>query len=148
MNTGFATTTIYGTLRTPVEQKYYGVQNPRPFLEMVLTVEGGEKKAAQMFTVSVFDEGLQLQAQQLRLNQRVLVVCQLDNKPWQGRDGRLRDSLSLKARAIVPGEAHAAERATRPAPAAPPAPSYGRGMMGQRSGQVQQNTEEEEDIPF
>lgn len=142
MNT-FAQVTIYGTIHTAPEEKYYGMQNPRKFYELTVTVEGAKDKR-MMFPIGVFDEGLMVQAEQLKLNQRVLVTCTLTNNPWQGKDGRVRANLSLTARSIVPGQAHA----NTPAKPAAAAPAHGRGMMGQRSDQVQQSTEEDEDIPF
>lgn len=139
----FSIATIYGTVSAPAEEKYFGVQNPRKFYELTVTVEGAKDKR-MMFPIGVFDEGLMVQVQQLKLNQRVLVTCTLTNNPWQGKDGRVRANLSLTARSIVPGQAHA----NTPAKPAAAAPAHGRGMMGQRSEQVQQNTMEDDDIPF
>lgn len=141
----FSIATIYGTVSAPAEEKYYGLENPRKFYELTVVTETAKGKRT-MYPVAVFDEGLMVQVQQLNLNQRVLVTCALTNNPWQGNDGRVRASLSLTARSIVAGQAHATQRAVQQS--APAAPAQGRGMMGQRSPQVQQNTMEDDDIPF
>lgn len=142
----FSIATIYGTVSATAEEKYFGVQNPRKFYELTVTVEGAKDKR-MMFPIGVFDEGLMVQVQQLNLNQRVLVTCAISNNPWQGKDGKWHASMNLTARSIVAGQAHATQRAMQGQPA-PAAPAQGRGMMGQRSGQVQQSAEEDEDIPF
>lgn len=142
----FSIATIYGTVSAPAEEKYFGVQNPRKFYELTVTVEGAKDKR-MMFPIGVFDEGLMVQVQQLNLNQRVLVTCAISNNPWQGKDGKWHASMNLTARSIVAGQAAAQRAVQQPAPA-PAAPAQGRGMMGQRSPQVQQNTMEDDDIPF
>lgn len=149
----FATTTLYGTVSTPPEEKYYGLQQPRKFYELTVSVDSAQGKR-MMFPVAVFDEGLMMQVQQLTINQRVLVTCALQNKPWQGKDGKWRADMSLRARSIVAGQSHATQRAT------PQQPQQQGGWTPPRNAQQayeqrraaaptpQMSQEEEEDIPF
>ncbi len=138
----FATATIYGTVSAPAEEKHYGLQNARRFYELSVSVESAQGKRVA-FPVSVWDEGLMAQVRQLSLNQRVLLTCALSNKPWQGKDGKWRQNMSLRVQSIVAGQAHAAQRAVpdhfhRSAKKVDPAPRSGAAGDGLS----------DEDIPF
>ena len=145
----FCRAVISGVVSVAPVERFYGVQNSRRLLEFTVLVEQpgfGEGAAPRRspFRVAVFDEALMNLCGSLELHQRVVVDADLVNEQWQGKDGRLRDSMRLSARNVVAGRAvgsrrqggHSASGCGTPQP-----PSSSRSLL---PGEGM----EDEDIPF
>lgn len=145
----FCRVVISGVVSVAPVERFYGVQNSRRLLEFTVLVEQpgfgeGAEPRRSPFRVAVFDEALMDLCGSLELHQRVVVDADLVNEQWQGKDGRLRDSMRLSARNVVAGRAvgsrrqggHSASGCGAPQPPSssrPPLPDAGM---------------EDEDIPF
>ncbi len=145
----FCRVVISGVVSVAPVERFYGVQNSRRLLEFTVLVEQpgfgeGAEPRRSPFRVAVFDEALMDLCGALELHQRVVVDADLVNEQWQGKDGRLRDSMRLSARNVVAGRAVGSRRqgghsasgcgALQP-PSSPRSLLPGEGM-------------EDEDIPF
>ena len=145
----FCRVVISGVVSVAPVERFYGVQSSRRLLEFTVLVEQpgfgeGSEPRRSPFRVAVFDEALMDLCGALELHQRVVVDADLVNEQWQGKDGRLRDSMRLSARNVVAGRAvgscrqggHAASGCGAPQPPSSSRPLLpGAGM-------------EDEDIPF
>ncbi|MGN0869479.1 MAG: single-stranded DNA-binding protein [Akkermansia sp.] len=115
----FCRVTIAGVITVAPSERFYSVtDSSKRLMELTVLVEQpvGEEGAASRrspFRVAVFDEALMALCGTLAVNQRVVVVADLSNEQWQGKDGKIRDSFRLSARNIVPGQAFGAT-ASRP----------------------------------
>lgn len=120
-------------------QVYNGKDNPPKDVEVT-------------FGISVWNEKLHAAALGLRLGQGVQVVCELNNKPRQGKDGVEYDNLRLNPLAIVPGllPAPRKEAQDRPQGGGYQQGGYQQGPQGapqaQRPAPLPHETED--DIPF
>lgn len=111
----FCRAVISGVVSVAPVERFYGVQNSRRLLEFTVLVEQpgfgeGAEPRRSPFRVAVFDEALMDLCGSLELHQRVVVDADLVNEQWQGKDGRLRDSMRLSARNVVAGRAVGSRR--------------------------------------
>lgn len=151
---------ISGVVTVAPEERWYGINNTRRMLELVVLVEQQGREGAPRrspFRVAVYDEGLMALCSTLALNQRVVVAADVYNEQWMGKDGKMRDSFRLTARNIVPGQAFAAgagrpaEQGSRGGTGWTPPRNAREAMERRRSSAPTPppvSQEEDEDIPF
>ena len=145
----FCRVVISGVVSVAPVERFYGVQNSRRLLEFTVLVEQpgfgeGAEPRRSPFRVAVFDEALMDLCGSLELHQRVVVDADLVNEQWQGKDGRLRDSMRLSARNVVAGRAVGSRRQgghSSSGCGTPQPPSSSRSLL---PGEGM----EDEDIPF
>lgn len=102
---GVSTCAILGVVTVAAEEKFYGLQEPKRFLEFVVSVEKSTGTAERSsvkrhpFRLACFSQQSMEEAKQLQAGDIVWVTAELTNEQYE-KNGNFYDRVSLRARSV------------------------------------------------